>query len=66
METNCTIEIFRVENGYIVRSSYDAMNGRVETIREALVFQQKGGQHSTRDHQPEGETLFSWLDKHFT
>lgn len=62
--TDTAVIVERVGNGYQVRPLYGPEG--VVTLREILVFQEKGFVSSARDHMALEANLLGWLDKHFT
>lgn len=59
-----TMIIERAGNGYILRPL--TKPGDMYSISEVMVFQDKGFVSASRDNQRIEDTLFGWLDRHFS
>ncbi len=62
IQRNATLVIQRVANGYLV----GPLNFDTRGVGDQLVFIDKGYVSASRDYQDKKETLFGWLDQHFT
>ena len=64
IEKDDAVIVERVGNGYQVRPI--SRPSDMICIRDVMVFQDKGIVVAVRDYQDTADTLFGWLDAHFT